>query len=71
LDVQTVTTIVSVRDRIASHSGALNADQLAAILNVSPITIYKGAKAGRIPSFRIGTCVRFCPKTVADWIARQ
>ena len=70
LDVQTVNTIVSVRDRIAGYPGALNADQLAEILNVSPITIHKGAKKGTIPSFRIGTCVRFCPKMVAEWIAQ-
>jgi excisionase family DNA binding protein len=63
--------IVSVRDRIAAHDGAMNAEQLANILGVSEITIYKHAKAGKIPSFRIGTCVRFCPKTVADWIAKQ
>ena len=62
---------ISVRDRIAQFGKALNAEQLADILGVSEITIYKQAKAGRIPSFRIGTCVRFCPKTVADWIARQ
>ncbi|MGA1983205.1 MAG: helix-turn-helix domain-containing protein [Acidobacteriaceae bacterium] len=65
------TPIVSVRDAIANFGKALNAEQLADILNVSEITIYKQAKAGRIPSFRIGTCVRFCPKTVAEWIAKQ
>jgi excisionase family DNA binding protein len=68
---EVATPIVSVRDRIATHHGAMNAEQLADILGVSEITIYKHAKAGKIPSFRIGTCVRFCPKTVADWIARQ
>jgi excisionase family DNA binding protein len=68
---EVATPIVSVRDRIATHDGAMNAEQLADILGVSEITIYKHAKAGKIPSFRIGTCVRFCPKTVADWIARQ
>jgi excisionase family DNA binding protein len=67
----TPTPIVSVRDRIANSGKALNAVQLADILGVSEITIYKQAKAGRIPSFRIGTCVRFCPKTVADWIGKQ
>jgi hypothetical protein len=35
---------------------------------VSRITIFKQAKAGRIPSFRIGTCVRFDPKIVANWL---
>ncbi len=28
-------------------------------------------KAGRLPSFRIGTSVRFCPKAVADWLREQ
>ena len=65
------TPIVSVREKIASFGKALNAEQLADILGVSEITVYKHAKAGRIPSFRIGTCVRFCPKAVAEWIARQ
>jgi excisionase family DNA binding protein len=68
---QTAAPIVSIHDRIAGHSGALNAEQLADILGVSKITIFKHAKAGKIPNFRIGTCVRFCPKAVADWIARQ
>ena len=63
--------IVSVRDRIANYGKALNAEELADLLGVSEITIYKHAKAGKIPSFRIGTCVRFCPKTVADWISKQ
>jgi excisionase family DNA binding protein len=49
----------------------MTADELAGILGVSRITIFKHAADGRIPSFRIGTCVRFCPQTVADWIARQ
>jgi len=35
------------------------------------ITGISQAKAGRIPSFRIGTCVRFEPKTLADWLRRQ
>jgi len=63
--------ITSVRDKIAAHTGAMNAEELAEILGVSEITIYKHAKAGRIPSFRIGSCVRFCPKSVAEWIAKQ
>ena len=28
----------------------------------------KQAKAGRIPSFRIGTCVRFDPRAIANWL---
>lgn len=50
---------------------ALTAKDLAEILNVSKITIFKYAKAGRIPSFRIGTCVRFDPRAVANWLRAQ
>ena len=41
------------------------------MLAVSRITIFKQAKAGRIPSFRIGTCVRFDPRAVAQWLRRN
>jgi excisionase family DNA binding protein len=49
----------------------VRADELAHVLTVSRITIFKQAKAGRIPSFRIGTCVRFDPKAVAEWLRRR
>jgi hypothetical protein len=32
---------------------------------------FKLAKAGRIPSFRIGTCVRFDPRPVAQWLRER
>ncbi len=59
---------MSLPDRIERIGRALTADELASMLTVSRITIFKQAKAGRIPSFRISTCVRFDPKTVAQWL---
>jgi len=59
---------MSLPDRIERIGRALKADELARMLTVSRITIFKQAKEGRIPSFRIGTCVRFDPKTVAQWL---
>jgi excisionase family DNA binding protein len=59
---------LSLADRIEQMRRALNAEEVAEILNVSKVTIFKQAKAGRIPSFRIGTCVRFDPKAVARWL---
>jgi hypothetical protein len=56
---------MSLPDRIERIGRALTAGELAGMLTVSRITIFKQAKAGRIPSFRIATCVRFDPKTVA------
>jgi excisionase family DNA binding protein len=61
----------SLADQIERFGRALTADELAGFLAVSRITIFKQAKAGRIPSFRIGTCVRFDPHTVAAWLRKQ
>jgi excisionase family DNA binding protein len=58
-------------DQIEKTGRALTADELARVLSVSRITIFKQAKAGRIPSFRIGTCVRFDPRAIAEWLRRQ
>jgi hypothetical protein len=37
-------------------------------LAVSHIALFKLARSGRIPSFRIATCVRFDPRAVANWL---
>jgi excisionase family DNA binding protein len=61
----------TLADRIERFQHALNARQLSDLLRVSRITIFKLAKAGRMPSFRIGTCVRFDPRAVANWLRSQ
>jgi excisionase family DNA binding protein len=58
----------SLPDRIEQFKRALTAAQLSELLAVSRITIFKLAKAGRMPCFRIGTCVRFDPRVVAAWL---
>jgi excisionase family DNA binding protein len=59
---------LSLSDHLERVGHALTASELSKILAVSPITLYRLAKAGRIPSFRIGSAVRFCPKSIADWL---
>ncbi len=61
----------TLADQIERIGRALTAKELAQILSVSKITIFKQAKAGRIPCFRIGTCVRFDPRAVANWLRAQ
>ena len=64
--------VVSVlAEQIEQTGHALTANELADILRVSRITIFKHAKAGHIPCFRIGTCVRFDPRAVANWLRSQ
>jgi excisionase family DNA binding protein len=62
---------VSLVDHLESMDHALTADELGRLLSISRATIFRMAKAGRIPSFRIGTCVRFDPRVVAKWLCRQ
>jgi excisionase family DNA binding protein len=61
--------LLSLPAQIEQLDHALTAADLARVLSVDSVTIYKQAKAGRIPGcFRIGTCVRFDPKAVAAWL---
>jgi excisionase family DNA binding protein len=62
---------LALADRIERFGRAMTATQLAAMLAVSRIIIYKLAKKNRIPSFRVGSCVRFDPKAVANWLREQ
>jgi hypothetical protein len=51
-------------------SVAFSAVELADLL-ASRITIFKLAKAGPIASFRIGACVRFDPKLIAQRLRKM
>lgn len=61
----------SLPDRIEQFGHALTAAELAELLAVSRITVFKQAKAGRIPCFRIGTCIRFDPRAVGQWLRKM
>jgi excisionase family DNA binding protein len=62
--------VQSLPDQIECIGHALTAAELARWLAVSPISIYKLSKTGRIPSFRIGTCVRFDPRAISVWLRK-
>lgn len=64
-------TSTGVRESLAQFNRAIKVKELSAILGVAERTIYRRASSGSIPCFRIGTTVRFCPKTVADWFDNQ
>jgi excisionase family DNA binding protein len=59
---------LSLADRIEQTENALTAPDLAVLLSLATATVFKMARAGRIPSFRIGSAVRFDPRTVAQWL---
>jgi len=68
LDVKASFAII---EGIEKAPRALTAQEVAQFLHVSDMTIYRLAKAGRIPSFRVGNSLRFDPKAVALWLQRQ
>lgn len=70
LDNREVQLAMSLADRIGQTGRAITAKDLAGFLSVSEVTIFRHAAAGRIPSFRVGSCFRFDPKAVATWLRK-
>lgn len=49
----------------------LTAEDVAAMLNCGPSTIYEWAKSGKIPSLKLNGLVRFVPEEVQQWIQKS
>jgi excisionase family DNA binding protein len=58
-------------DRIAGSRKALTAYELAELLSVSAISVFRLAKKGVLPAFRVGTSLRFCPAAIARWLRER
>lgn len=58
-------------DTLTNRKTALTAKEVAELLNITPDMIYKHAKQGRIPSFKVGSYVRFDPKALAAWLREK
>jgi Helix-turn-helix domain len=52
---------------LRSYHRAITARELAGILHLHPVTVYRKAKAHVIPCRFIGTAVRFDPGVIAQW----
>jgi excisionase family DNA binding protein len=42
---------------------------VAELLSLSPITVYRLAKRGEIPAVRVGRCWRFTREAIEKWLA--
>jgi excisionase family DNA binding protein len=49
----------------------IRAEEVAEMLSVSKGRVYQMAQGGEIPSIRIGTCLRFDPGDVLEYIRAQ
>ena len=45
--------------------------EVASYLRMQPVTIYKHAKAGKLPCFKVGANWRFKKSTIDRWISSQ
>ena len=59
---------MSLPDQIEKMGHALTADDLAELLYVGKVQIYKMASARNHSIFRVGLCLRFDPHSVAAWL---
>jgi excisionase family DNA binding protein len=62
---------IELVQKLEATPGALRARDLAELFGVTQQHIYKLAARGVIPSFRVGTAVRFDPAMVAEWLRRK
>jgi excisionase family DNA binding protein len=59
---------LDLASRIEAKRSAWTVDELAALLEMSPKTLYKMAKSEKIPAIRIDGMIRFDPAHSADWL---
>ena len=62
---------MSVKEKIASFGRPLTVPELAEALGMKADTIYRHAKKGTIPNFRLGMSVRFEPRALCEWFDKQ
>jgi DNA binding domain, excisionase family len=61
----------SVIDIVRTKGTFWNADELAEVLAISRKHLYKLAKSGRIPCYRMGGAIRFDPEATAQWLEKR
>jgi excisionase family DNA binding protein len=49
----------------------ISATELAALLNVTRMSVHLWAKDGTLPHYRVNTRLRFDPAEVAEWLERR
>jgi excisionase family DNA binding protein len=56
---------------MADHHDILTVKELCDLLRVHPATVYKIARKGKIPGFRIGNEWRFRKDAILQWMAEK
>jgi len=59
--------MLGIASRFAAFDHALNIDEVADVLGMNKKTVERWARAGRIPSFKLGNLVKFDPRLLGEW----
>ena len=59
---------LTIPEQLRTLRGGITATMLAELLGVSGPSIYKLAAKHVLPSYRVGTSLRFDPALVAQWL---
>ena len=62
---------MDLADSLEKRATALTVSDVASLLNISERQVYKLAADGSIPSFKIGSSVRFDPAAFAVWLRER
>ncbi len=62
---------MGIVEQVENWQGAMTVDDLASLLKVSPKSIYKAIKKGRLPVIRLGSIIRLCPATTANYLRQR
>lgn len=58
-------------DRLAQPQKLLTPDEVAVLLGIERVTVIRLARAGKIPSIKIGKVWRFRPTTIDAWLVAE
>ena len=54
-----------------AEDAVFTVQEVASYLRMQPVTIYKHAKCGKLPCFKVGANLRFKRSTIDRWISEQ
>lgn len=60
--------ILTIKQRLQSFEGAMDADELRILLGMPRATIYKWVRGNTVPHFRVNGCLKFDPGKIAAWL---
>jgi excisionase family DNA binding protein len=61
---------IDIRDKLASFNRAMRVEDVSALLNIAPKTVYRLASKNVLPSFKVGASLRFNPSALAKWLGK-